>query len=818
VCWRLLVRRMRGWVGWSDRGGAGDNFDSRLHKAARRRTISVFDGARNGPAVLARLVLWTGERLVTKSLGIFLVFLGLWVGAGNGNSTYTTRWWLNNPGNWSVLIASSSYGAFTAEEVSTAKQVNAANEKLALLYDGLGRLIRKETPTSPTDARIRYEDYFYDGVRRVQEIVHQPTGSPGGGGGGGGGSQYSSAAGGGGLTEEPVGRPGRGEAGALSLLEDSPAGGGTTVQWSEGGGFDDGVDLATPEDELFEPEAVVYETGPVRWAYPQAGGDAGGSTTTMSAGGDAPRRLAIGGVYLEDAESPAGDAQATLYYDPNVTYAIWKEREYIWHDGDVDELIVQIDKTGTPYYSVQDANLNVTAYVNFNTVVQRQIQYDPYGRVIETDAFGQTHLHPVLRVGFQGLFADRLETDPTRQPLEPEAPVLIHARNRTYHPKLGRWLQRDPNATGQPLLEALAVNGQGFGSLMAMFSLDTHFADGANAYQFALSNPVNQSDPLGLRSDWFEEADDIVAGIAAERYSAATAISTLVSTGLNNAALLGGLAFSLLPGADALRLAAMLAQGADVTYMDIVSAGLSIGGGAILGKLIGKSIATLARYGERGVDALATIPLPILQAICFSSGTLVLMGDDTFRAIEEIRIGDCVKCDYDPIDNNGAETCEVVGTSSQTSNRLIELTFLKDGRQFVVNCTPEHPFYVESLGYVEAQDLRLLSSTIGSARLVRYSEFEGYSADVFNINVLGAHNYYVSEGRFLVHNACRFWKGNKLTKWVADQLGIDRRKLGDAIEKIKKSAGRGGADNITIDLNNGNVLDEIGEVLGNVFD
>jgi hypothetical protein len=143
--------------------------------------------------------------------------------------------------------------------------------------------------------------------------------------GGGGGSQYSSAAGGGGLTEEPVGRPGRGEAGALALLEDSSSGGGTTVQWSEGGGFDDGPELATPEDELFEPEAVVYETGPVRWAYPQAGGDAGGSTTTMSAGGDAPRRLAIGGVYLEDAESPAGDAQATLYYDPNVTYAIWKE-------------------------------------------------------------------------------------------------------------------------------------------------------------------------------------------------------------------------------------------------------------------------------------------------------------------------------------------------------------------------------------------------------------------------------------------------------------------------------------------------------------
>jgi len=33
---------------------------------------------------------------------------------------------------------------------------------LRYTYDGLGRLIRKETPTSPSDPRIRYEDYYYD--------------------------------------------------------------------------------------------------------------------------------------------------------------------------------------------------------------------------------------------------------------------------------------------------------------------------------------------------------------------------------------------------------------------------------------------------------------------------------------------------------------------------------------------------------------------------------------------------------------------------------------------------------------------------------
>jgi hypothetical protein len=174
-----------------------------------------------------------------------------------------------------------------------------------------------------------------------------------------------------------------------------------------------------------------------------------------------------------------------------------KEREYIWHDGDVDELIVQIDKTGTPYYAIQDANLNVTAYVNFNTVVQRQIQYDPYGRVIETDAFGQTHLHPVLRVGFQGLFTDRLETDPTRQPLEPEAPVLIHARNRTYHPRLGRWLTAEPRGMGSPLIEAAAMQGLPPFPIRLEVDLPRQYRDGPNAYEFVGSNPITRIDPLG---------------------------------------------------------------------------------------------------------------------------------------------------------------------------------------------------------------------------------------------------------------------------------------------------------------------------------
>jgi RHS repeat-associated protein len=45
------------------------------------------------------------------------------------------------------------------------------------VYDGLGRLIRKEGPTQPLNpaSPMRTEDYYYDGVRRIQEDVTPPA-------------------------------------------------------------------------------------------------------------------------------------------------------------------------------------------------------------------------------------------------------------------------------------------------------------------------------------------------------------------------------------------------------------------------------------------------------------------------------------------------------------------------------------------------------------------------------------------------------------------------------------------------------------------
>lgn len=45
------------------------------------------------------------------------------------------------------------------------------------VYDGSGRLIRAERPLSPNNAYLHTEDYYYDGVRRIQEVFTEPEGS-----------------------------------------------------------------------------------------------------------------------------------------------------------------------------------------------------------------------------------------------------------------------------------------------------------------------------------------------------------------------------------------------------------------------------------------------------------------------------------------------------------------------------------------------------------------------------------------------------------------------------------------------------------------
>nr|WP_318014029.1 polymorphic toxin-type HINT domain-containing protein [Oscillatoria salina] len=123
---------------------------------------------------------------------------------------------------------------------------------------------------------------------------------------------------------------------------------------------------------------------------------------------------------------------------------------------------------------------------------------------------------------------------------------------------------------------------------------------------------------------------------------------------------------------------------------------------------------------------------------------------DGEEEIEDIQVGDWVIAD-DPTTPGEIEARQVLQTFVRQTDLVIDLYV--DGE--VISVTEEHPFWVPSLGWVEAEDL-----TVGmwlqtdeetfvdiDGIEVREGEFE-----VYNFEVEEFHTYFVSDLGLLVHN------------------------------------------------------------------
>ena len=116
-------------------------------------------------------------------------------------------------------------------------------------------------------------------------------------------------------------------------------------------------------------------------------------------------------------------------------------------------------------YFEQDANWDTTAVVSYNTttgtwgVTQRYV-YSPYGTITLLNADWSTPpsgTQPLVDNLYQGMTLDPVTG-------------LYYARNRNYDTSLGRWINQDPAG----------------------------YINGANTYQFVMSNPAGNVDPWGL--------------------------------------------------------------------------------------------------------------------------------------------------------------------------------------------------------------------------------------------------------------------------------------------------------------------------------
>ena len=191
-------------------------------------------------------------------------------------------------------------------------------------------------------------------------------------------------------------------------------------------------------------------------------------------------------------------------------------REYVWGPGDwggggVDELLVQYDAGRRATWPILDSGGDVIALCDLGGAgnsarVLTRIVYDAYGRVIgRSDPATPATGPPELRVGHKGLFFDRLDwgiVDPLTfeetPRLEPGARLIGYNRNRSVHVGWGRFLQRDPNATGLVVQDHLSYHGRQLSGWVQGFDLALHYGDGSNVYQYIGSDPLGGSDPAGL--------------------------------------------------------------------------------------------------------------------------------------------------------------------------------------------------------------------------------------------------------------------------------------------------------------------------------
>ena len=111
------------------------------------------------------------------------------------------------------------------------------------------------------------------------------------------------------------------------------------------------------------------------------------------------------------------------------------DRSYIWGIRYIDDLVHQA--TGTRYYSLQDANWNVTSLCSPSANILERYQYSPYG-VLQI-------LTPTWTSRATSQYNNPYSY--TGRRFDQESNIYYY-RNRFYNPALGRFINRDPIGYG----------------------------------------------------------------------------------------------------------------------------------------------------------------------------------------------------------------------------------------------------------------------------------------------------------------------------------------------------------------------------------
>ena len=137
---------------------------------------------------------------------------------------------------------------------------------------------------------------------------------------------------------------------------------------------------------------------------------------------------------------------------------------------------------------------------------------------------------------------------------------------------------------------------------------------------------------------------------------------------------------------------------------------------------------------------------------CFVAGTLVTT-EDGQKPIEEIQIGDKVLSEDETTGEVAVKT--VTETYINETDELIHIGVNGE----TISATPNHPFYVDKLGWTLAKNLRagdVLVLSNGEYVVIEWIQHEILESPikVYNFEVEDFHTYFVGENSVLVHNDC----------------------------------------------------------------
>lgn len=140
-------------------------------------------------------------------------------------------------------------------------------------------------------------------------------------------------------------------------------------------------------------------------------------------------------------------------------------------------------------------------------------------------------------------------------------------------------------------------------------------------------------------------------------------------------------------------------------------------------------------------------PGNLIYHICFVKGTLIYTTKG-YKPIETITLSDSVYS-YN-FDKNKIEKNKVTKVFERTTKEI----YLLNTKKEQIEVTAEHPFYVQDKGWIKVKDLQtkyVLKTMDNKTELIKITVLIKEER-VYNVEVEGNHNYFISKSKILVHN------------------------------------------------------------------